>query len=609
MQSIGGQKMTMPSLLPIEPWVTTKRYETMNNDLFKVNDRKGTKYILGPTFEEEITTIVANDNISYKKLPLRLYQISNKFRDEMRPRSLLLRGREFLMKDMYTFDSTEKDALISYKSVLEAYHRIFKRVGVDYALADADSGDIGGSLSQEFHIFNQDGEDNILNCETCGYTANEEKAVGIIKNVEKISYESFTRWISDQIDYSLDFSISVYLQDIIPKSSQSSPTDSIQSQNINIFIAPHGRNLNMAKCKSFFSENLDLLGNRVLNLNKNIDFSQLTELINTKIENNNNSFYNDNQPLNKNIKYNFRYFVDQQAIDIPEMTHESIKKLVDLLDAKNSFSKTENILHETNVLFSDLVNAENNDQCKKCSANNISSNLVSRKAIEIGHIFYLGTKYSLPLNAKVALKNSTVVPIEMGCYGIGVMRYMQTAVDSTRDNDGLIWPLTISPFSVYILPLLPKTLAKGKSGVCSIEQLIEASNSDDPELQTLISGINKITKILELKESKELSNSSALIKNKQKIFDSENILLDDRFHLATGYKLYDSEMIGIPFTIILGADFFSSKGAFVELKIRKYKNIDNNQDSQTKHENKNKKQFIYRKVPIEDLPSLIFENK
>ncbi|RUS22921.1 hypothetical protein BC937DRAFT_94918, partial [Endogone sp. FLAS-F59071] len=180
MRAIDAQKLSLPILLSSEAWKQTGRWESSGGELFRLKDRKHADFLLAPTHEEEITQLVANEVTSHRQLPLRLYQIGRKYRDEMRPRSGLLRGREFVMKDLYTFDATEEEAASTYEDVRRAYTRIFKRIGVPFAVADADTGNIGGTKSHEYHFTSQVGEDSLLVCPECGYTANEERARGTI---------------------------------------------------------------------------------------------------------------------------------------------------------------------------------------------------------------------------------------------------------------------------------------------------------------------------------------------------------------------------------------------------------------------------------------------
>ncbi|KAJ1953779.1 hypothetical protein EC988_002798, partial [Linderina pennispora] len=176
MQRVGGQKLSMPTLLTPDNWKKTGRWDSTGEELFTLKDRKASTLILGPTHEEEVTAIVKDMVRSYRQYPLRLYQITRKFRDEARPRAGLLRGREFVMKDMYSFDVTKEEAIGTFEALEVAYRRCFDRIGVPYMVADADSGNIGGSLSKEFHFANPSGEDTVYECKGCGYTANEERA-------------------------------------------------------------------------------------------------------------------------------------------------------------------------------------------------------------------------------------------------------------------------------------------------------------------------------------------------------------------------------------------------------------------------------------------------
>ncbi|PVZ96572.1 hypothetical protein BB558_007509 [Smittium angustum] len=529
MKNIGAQRLTMPSLLLTPAWKKSKRFQRLGDELFKLSDRKGTEYILGPTYEEEITSIIANEILSYRKLPLRLYQISNKFRDEMRPRNVLLRGREFLMKDLYTFDVSEEAALKSYQLVRSAYNSIFKRIGVPYAVAEADSGDIGGSLSHEFHIISPDGEDTLLHCKSCRTVANEEKARGIIENPKKLSTEQLFTFFDQNHNLSLELNIA----------SKSAVGDA------------------------------ESLGSELYSEESTQSFTKIIEKIDTLV--------NENTNMKRLTKpYNFNIIIDNQCIDKTE----------------NLSTKTTND-HSLVFKTDDIIKIEPNDKCESCNSKSIDSKLVSSRAIEIGHIFYLGTKYSSVLDANFSSNNNSLNPIQMGCYGIGIMRTMQAAADAVRDNEGLVWPVSISPYSLGILPLLPPKIFPEKNETNTFTDLLKSNNE---KTNVLINGINKIVSSLVAEErlsTKETENEPFL--SNTSMFDHHNIVLDDRFSLPNGYRLYDSELLGLPFVVILGNDFFNSNGKKVELRIRKFKNDQNND-------------YIIRNVDLEDLPKIIFKN-
>ncbi|PVU98528.1 hypothetical protein BB559_001504 [Furculomyces boomerangus] len=566
MKNIGAQRLTMPSLLLTPAWKKSKRFQRLGDELFKLSDRKGTEYILGPTYEEEITSIIANEILSYRKLPLRLYQISNKFRDEMRPRNVLLRGREFLMKDLYTFDVSEEAALKSYQLVRSAYNSIFKRIGVPYAVAEADSGDIGGSLSHEFHIISPDGEDTLLHCKSCRTVANEEKARGIIENPKKLSTEQLFTFFDQNHNLSLELNIAVYISS--EPISNNSNTNNNNSRTINLFILPPGRHLNPAKSKSAVGD-AESLGSELYSEESTQSFTKIIEKIDTLV--------NENTNMKRLTKpYNFNIIIDNQCIDKTE----------------NLSTKTTND-HSLVFKTDDIIKIEPNDKCESCNSKSIDSKLVSSRAIEIGHIFYLGTKYSSVLDANFSSNNNSLNPIQMGCYGIGIMRTMQAAADAVRDNEGLVWPVSISPYSLGILPLLPPKIFPEKNETNTFTDLLKSNNE---KTNVLINGINKIVSSLVAEErlsTKETENEPFL--SNTSMFDHHNIVLDDRFSLPNGYRLYDSELLGLPFVVILGNDFFNSNGKKVELRIRKFKNDQNND-------------YIIRNVDLEDLPKIIFKN-
>ncbi|PVV04009.1 hypothetical protein BB560_001505 [Smittium megazygosporum] len=654
----GGQRISMPSLLPIDAWKKTNRYYKLGSDLFKLSDRKGTPYILGPTYEEEITQIVGNEPISYKRLPLRIYQITSKYRDEMRPRSMLLRGREFIMKDMYTFDVDEKNALGSYRKVRSAYHKIFKKIGVPYAIADADSGDIGGSLSQEFHIISQDGEDTLLQCNKCGYVANEEKAVGIIADTEKTTESSALDWLEAKNNQKQIYSAVGYVfcaQNSTGGGNASTKTSNQMNNKASIFLTLNNRKLNYVKCKTASAAiNSSDLGEEFVNLEQqNTSFADLIDRVYSSLLSYINKNPTEGTTIPEKNKFEVSFFIDSQSIHNCENQDgfsEHIKNaLSKYTRTKSEQSTPELSIIPKNAIFSDLIVIDKNDKCKKCHESadlrneqngadmkdlnviqDISSEpiLENKRAIEIGHIFYLGTKYSSVLEAVVLLKNLKSVPIHMGCYGIGVMRSMQAAADAVRDSEGLIWPLSIAPYSVLIVPILPRQFNKVNPEVSEFDHLVDSISKADQNsenssniktVENLVSGINNIVQSLTLIEhgtSKE-AESISLFKSKTNLFDCHNIALDDRFNLSSGYRLYDSEMLGIPFVVVLGSDFFESGGKYAELRIRKFKNLkkqdrkNSNLDSKEKLTNSDDidgPKYLHRKVPIDQIPNIIMEN-
>ncbi|KAJ2708664.1 hypothetical protein H4R19_004639 [Coemansia spiralis] len=352
MQRVGGQKLAMPSLLAPEHWITTGRLQSTGEELFSFKDRKGSAMLLGPTHEEEVTAIVKDMVRSYRQYPLRLYQTTRKFRDEARPRAGLLRGREFIMKDMYSFDVTKEQAIASFDAVEAAYRRCFDRIGVPYAVADADSGNIGGSLSKEFHFVSGAGEDTLLKCGSCGYTANEERA-------------------------------------------QSTVSAS----------ASHDRGVGMYRIQARQGDQDVCLGRVVVTAGHQPSALKIKQARSGAVHG----------PLDVVLEATFgageeRALREALACDAPGA--EGALLLVDSCAEGQLLAGWPGT-----VQIGDWHVAAAGDACAKCEG----GRLESQRAIEVGHIFYLGDKYSRALGLTTQHQGQRT-PVEMGCYGLGVSR-------------------------------------------------------------------------------------------------------------------------------------------------------------------------------------------
>eukprot|EP01132_Coremiostelium_polycephalum_P000872 gene872-1091_t len=442
MQNIGGQKLTMPKLLPKDLWQKTGRWESSGDDLFKLKDRKDDDYCLAPTHEEIITDLIANETMPNSMYSLRLYQIGDKYRDEIRPRFGLLRGREFMMKDLYSFDKTVEEAISTYMDCKQAYHNIFDRLEVPYTCVEADSGNIGGALSHEFQVLTDVGEDTLIECTNCGYHANIEKAVGLPMVAQKDNgsiHKTYIRVVTNS-----------------PKTG---------TEHLAIVTTNSQDTVNPYSIKPHFK-----------------DISTVTVLTKEQYE--------------KHVQ------LCQQS-----------KKSITFHNLVDSSSGVNTIEGESKLIHGNFREVKIGDKCiqEKCNG---TSTLTSRKGIEVGHIFYLGTKYSETLSARVKNQESKLVPLEMGCYGIGVSRLLATIIESKRDDDGLVWPKEIAP---YQLILVPKATEKKP------EPLSDA-----------------------LKLYEEIIESIPSLKGK--------IVVDDRLKLSLGAKLKEATFLGFPYTIIVGGN-------------------------------------------------------
>ncbi|WP_029520415.1 proline--tRNA ligase [Persephonella sp. IF05-L8] len=417
MDEAGALEVLLPILTPAELWQETGRWDVYGKELFRVEDRKGRMFALGPTHEETITDLVRKNIRSYKDLPKNFYQIQTKFRDEARPRYGLIRGREFIMKDAYSFDVSEEMAIKSYEIMKETYKKIFDELGLDYLMVEADTGAIGGKFSHEFVVKVPNGEAHIVYCEKCGYAANVEAAKyefeldKLPPEEEKPLEKVHTPNVSSVEEVAQFLGVS-------PKKIVKTLVYILDDGSAVAVVIRGDRELNETKLANYFnvidarlatSEELEKLG--------------IVE-----------------------------GFVGPIGIDIPVYADVSVKDLYNFVVGAN-----EKDYHYINVNiprdfkpveFVDFSTAREGDPCPVCKAP-----LKETTGLEVGHIFLLGTKYSEAMKAYFVDKDGREKPIIMGCYGIGVSRLMAAAVEQNHDENGIIWPENIAPFKLQILAL------------------------------------------------------------------------------------------------------------------------------------------------------------
>lgn len=420
MDRAGGQELLMPIIQPKELWEKSGRWSVYGDEMFRLMDRHNRGFALGPTHEEIITTLVDAEVHSYRDLPLLLYQIQNKYRDEIRPRFGLMRGREFIMKDLYSFDQDYAGLDISYQKMYAAYRALYTRMKLNYRVVEADSGAIGGNESHEFMVLADSGECTILYCESCDYAANVEKAECSIpdespspakmKTVTKISTPGL-RTIQDLVN---DLGISAQNQ---AKTLMYSADGEIVA-----VVLRGDRDLNEIKLKNFLNcRDLVMADESSVRAQFAAGFGSLGPLgLKTKI------------------------YVD---LEIAAMRNFSCGANEDDFHYIN-VNMGRDFVPEAVV---DLRNAVEGDACPVCSAK-----LNALRGIEVGHIFKLGTKYSDVLNACYRTAEGEEKPMVMGCYGIGVSRTMAAAVEQNNDSNGIIWPMPIAPYHVIIIPVNAK---------------------------------------------------------------------------------------------------------------------------------------------------------
>ncbi|MFI6282764.1 proline--tRNA ligase [Streptomyces sp. NPDC050988] len=414
MDAIGAQEVALPALLPKEPYEATGRWEEYGPELFRLNDRKGGDYLLGPTHEEIFTLLVKDQCSSYKDLPVILYQIQNKYRDEARPRAGILRGREFLMKDSYSFDTEDEGLAKSYALHREAYQKIFTRLGLDYRICAATAGAMGGSKSEEFLAPAAAGEDTFADCPNCDYAANTEAITYALKPVDGSAVPALeeiptpeTPTIETLAAY-LDVPASATLKNLLVK---------VDGEIVAIGV-PGDREVDMDKVEAHFAP-------AAVELVTAEDFTGRDDLVRG---------YVGPQGLEK-----VRYLADPRVAPGTAWITGANKEGV---HAKNVVAGRDFEVDE----YVDAVVVQEGDPCPACG-----TGLTLDRAIEIGHIFQLGRKYADALQLDVLGQQGKPVRVTMGSYGIGVSRAVAALAEQHADEQGLVWPAEIAPADVHVV--------------------------------------------------------------------------------------------------------------------------------------------------------------
>ncbi len=485
MNKAGGQELSLPVLQPIELWQKTGRDASFGKGLFTLSDRKERKLVLGPTHEEVITELVSQFVQSYRDLPLLLYQIQTKFRDEPRPRGGLVRVREFTMKDLYSFDTDEEGLEQSYQKMLEAYQNIYARCGLPAILIEADSGAIGGKDSHEFMVISKRGEDEIIFCDSCNCAANVEKARSVKNRVssgkplpmEKVATPGY---------YTIE-QVSEFLK--VPRSHTLKAVFYIADGEM-VFVVIRG--------------DLEVNEVKLKNALKCTELRKATE----------------DEAITAGIVVGSASPVGLKGVKV--VADDSVTSGVNFIAGAN---KADTHLKNVNYprdfkadLLTDITLAHASDICPDCGGK-----LLSMQGIEVGHVFKLGTFLSEKLGALYIDANGNSRPIVMGCYGIGIGRLMAAIVELHHDDKGIIWPLSVAPYHIYLCPL-------------SLEntQIIKTADSLYAELEA----------------------------------QGLEVLYDDRDE-STGVKFNDADLLGIPLRVIISSRTLEKNS--LELKWRSEK--------------------------------------
>ncbi|MFH8241373.1 proline--tRNA ligase [Streptomyces sp. NPDC018321] len=483
MDAIGAQEVQLPALLPREPYEATGRWDEYGPELFRLQDRKGGDYLLGPTHEEIFTLLVKDQASSYKDLPVILYQIQNKYRDEARPRAGILRGREFLMKDSYSFDVADEGLAESYALHRAAYQRIFERLGLDYRICAATAGAMGGSKSEEFLAPAEAGEDTFADCPNCDFAANTEAITYALSPVDATDVPAAediptpdTPTI-ETLAASLGVPASATLKNLLVK---------VDGEIVAVGV-PGDREVDMDKVEAHFAP-------AAVELVTAEDFVGRPDLVRG---------YVGPQGLGDKVKY----------IADPRVAPGTVW----ITGANKEHTHAKNVVAGRDFevdAYVDVVVVREGDPCPKCG-----TGLKLDRAIEIGHIFQLGRKYTDALKLDVLGQNGKPARVTMGSYGIGVSRAVAALAEQHADEKGLVWSKEVAPADVHVV-------AAGKA------------------LQTELA----------LEVSDKLAAAGV------------RVLVDDRAGVSPGVKFTDAELIGVPQILVAGRR--SAEGV-VELKDRR----------------------------------------
>jgi prolyl-tRNA synthetase len=465
----GASEVQLPTTIPAELWQESGRWEKYGDQLLRFKDRKGGDFVIGPTHEEVICALVRGDVRSWRQLPLNLFQIGTKFRDELRPRAGLMRGREFIMKDGYSFHVDEADTHREYRNMYDAYTRIFNRCGLAFRAVEADTGNIGGSASHEFQVLTETGEDALVACDSCDYAANVEQALARAPGAAAAASEPV-------------------------KTVETPGKQSIADVSAFLKVAP-GR---LVKTLIYLADGKPIAvlvrGDREVNeikLKKAIGADDLVLATDAAV---------------KEVTGAPVGFAGPVGVKAPIYCDLEVAALADFVvgaNAADAHLTGVNVGRDfTPTATGDYRAAAAGDDCARCE----KGKLKAFRGIEVGQVFFLGTKYSKPMGVTFLAADGVEKPAVMGTYGIGVTRIVAAAIEQNHDKDGIIWPVPLAPYEVTVLEL----------------------QKDDPNV------IATATRIYD-----------------ELVAAGIEVLYDDRDERA-GVKFKDADLVGIPFRIAIG---------------------------------------------------------
>lgn len=475
----GANELLMPNLIPSEVYEKSNRKELFGNDMFNLQDRNQKQLVLGPTHEELFVEAAKMKIKSYKDMPFNIYQIGNKYRDEPRPRYGLIRVREFFMKDAYSFDINQENCLISYKKMKQAYINIFKEIGIDYRIVTADTGVMGGLLSEEFQAITNIGEDTLVLCD-CGYSSNlevssckiKESKLERIKELEEI-YTPECKTIEEVANY-LNEKPEKFVKTLIYK---------IDNKFYAVLVSGEYEVNEIKLRKLLKATDIQLATEQEVLQITNCEIGYIGPInIKAKII------------IDQDLQYKYNYITGANI--------------------KNYHFKNVNTANIKYDIIADIKTIKETDSCPNCN-----KTVYFKKGVEIGNIFNLGNKYSKALDLKYLDNDNQLIPVEMGCYGIGLGRILAAYIEQNHDESGIVFNKKIAPYKVAIV-------------------------------------------IIDINNEKQTSVANALYRELKKITD---VIIDDRDE-RPGVKFKDTDLIGVPYRITIGKKI---NDELVELKARK----------------------------------------
>ncbi|MDX8382919.1 MAG: proline--tRNA ligase [Ghiorsea sp.] len=438
MNCAGAQELLMPMVQPSEFWKKSGRWDKYGPELLRFKDRHSHESCLGPTHEEVICDLMSRELRSYKQLPMNLYQVQNKFRDEIRPRFGLMRGREFVMKDAYSFHANAECLAQEYQNMFQTYQRIFSRLGLKFRAVEADNGAIGGSQSHEFHVLAESGEDLIAHCSACDYAANVEKAVSTAAIATQVdapltAVETPKQFTVEDVASFLNIETSGLLKTLMYHVSGGD----FDGQTVAACVLANDQLQDIKLVRALGADDIELASAELLQ-----QAGTIADFIG---------------PVD----------ADGTALQCPVYVEASLKDAVGLVAGGNSKGMHVaglNVQRDVaNAIFADLRETKAGDGCCKCAGE-----IALSRGIEVGHIFELGTAYSEPMEVLFQDTNGKRAVATMGCYGIGVSRLMAAVVEQCNDEYGIVWPVNIAPFQISVI-----TLGKGEAAFAASETIYQ----------------------------------------------------------------------------------------------------------------------------------------